>query len=48
MKVYIIDEKSEEEFSDWMESILFVDDDFKSIPVKLTKDISDDPEDDRQ
>jgi len=48
MRTYIIDEESEEEFSDWMESILFVNDDWKPLPVKLTKDLSDDPEDDRQ
>lgn len=43
-----IDEKSETDFSNWMESILFVDKDFKPIPVKLEDDESDDPEEDRQ
>ena len=46
--IYTIDEKSEKEFSDWMESISFVDKDFNPLPVKLTKDISEDLEDDRQ
>ncbi len=43
----MIDEESEKEFNEWMESILFVD---KSgpLPVKLTEDTSPDPEGDRE
>jgi hypothetical protein len=42
-----IDEKREEEFIKWMESITFVDKDGKPLPVVLTDDESDDPENDR-
>ena len=43
-----IDEKGEKEFRDWLESITFVDKDWKPLPVVLTDDESDDPEGDRE
>lgn len=42
-----IDEVSEREFNDWMESIVFIDKDWNPLPVILTEDESDDPENDR-
>ena len=45
---YGIDKVSEREFNDWMESIVFVDKDWNPLPVILTEDESDDPENDRK
>jgi len=42
-----VDEKGEKKFRDWLESIVFVDKDGKPLPVILTDDESDDPENDR-
>jgi hypothetical protein len=44
----MIDEQSEKEFNEWMESITFVDEDDNVLPVELTDDITDDPEGDRE
>lgn len=38
--------EKEKEFNDWMESIEFVDANNLSLPVVLTADDSDDPEND--
>ena len=43
-----VDEKGEKEFNDWLESITFVDKNGKPLPVVLTEDDSDDPENDRE
>ena len=43
-----VDEEGEKEFSDWLESITFVDKDGRPLPVILTDDESDDPENDRE
>lgn len=44
----MIDEQSEKEFNDWMESISFVDEEGVVLPVKLTEDETNDPEGDRE
>lgn len=46
--IYGIDVKSEEEFSNWLESILFVDKDFNPLPLVLVEDLSEDFDNDRQ
>ncbi len=46
-RVAMIDEKSEIEFSEWLESISFVDEDGNVLPVILEDDDSPDPENDR-
>lgn len=43
----MIDEDSEKEFSEWLESITFVDEDGNVLPVILEDDDSPDPENDR-
>jgi hypothetical protein len=48
MAVSDTDQKSEEGFNNWLESITFVDKNLKPLPVKLEKDVSDDPEGDRE
>jgi len=45
---YGIDEESEKNLKDWLESITFVDKDWNPLPVILTDDDSDDPENDRE
>jgi len=45
---YGIDKDLEDDYSNWMESITFVDKNFNPLPEKLEKDGSDDPEEDRQ
>ena len=45
---YGINEKREREFSDWLESIVFIDKDRNPLPIILTDDDSDDPENDRE
>lgn len=42
-----IDEKSENDFNAWLDSIEFVDESGEVIEEPLTKDESDDPEGDR-
>ena len=42
-----IDEQSEQEFNEWLESIRFVDSEGNLLPVELTPDESEDPENDR-
>jgi len=44
----ITDEELEREFSHWLESIEFVDEEGKIVPPVLTADESDDPEGDRE
>jgi len=44
----MIDEQSEKEFNEWLESIVFVDREGRPLPVKLTKDESPDPEGDAE
>lgn len=48
MPDYGINETSEKSFNDWMESISFVDKNFKPLPVVLEDDDSDDLEGDRE
>lgn len=36
------------EFEEWLESIVFVDEEGKPLPVVLTEDITPDPEGDRE
>lgn len=43
-----IDKKSEEEFNDWLDSIIFVNTEGIPLPPELTEDESDDPEGDRE
>lgn len=44
----MIDEQSEKEFNEWIESISFVNDEGNVLPVELTDDETDDPEGDRE
>ena len=39
--------ESEKDFSEWLESIKFVDENGQLLPEELTEDTSDDPENDR-
>lgn len=48
MSEYGLDETSEDTFNNWMESISFVDKNFKPLPVVLEEDESTDPEGDRE
>lgn len=43
----MIDEKSEKDFSEFLESIVFVNKNGEPLPVILDEDESDDPEGDR-
>lgn len=45
---YFIDQASGREFRDWIESVVFVDKDWNPLPVILTGDEYDDPENDRE
>jgi len=44
----MIDEQSEKEFNEWLESIVFVDKEGTPLPVELTEDESPDPEGDAE
>ena len=42
------EKQKEDEFNGWLDSIEFMDEQGKVIPVLLTDDVSDDPERDRE